>query len=155
MHKWIQQGGLTTVVLLITDKAHAPVERFVFDLQSLASAEEEAAGLAYQAIERSLSAFITKISLSHSSLRPLPQGCQFQLVVYSDGGLPPETSHMDAEPVWIEGDAGSGFDCGGRRHTPQAPNLFISEPVIVPMKTLHSGGLRLQLHVEVPEGHQA
>lgn len=29
------QGGLTTVVLLITDKAHAPVERFVFDLQSV------------------------------------------------------------------------------------------------------------------------
>eukprot|EP00242_Pyramimonas_sp_CCMP2087_P009405 CAMPEP_0198215484 /NCGR_PEP_ID=MMETSP1445-20131203/50185_1 /TAXON_ID=36898 /ORGANISM="Pyramimonas sp., Strain CCMP2087" /LENGTH=192 /DNA_ID=CAMNT_0043891231 /DNA_START=252 /DNA_END=827 /DNA_ORIENTATION=+ len=124
IHKWMVKGGLHTVVLLIVDEKHTPVERFVFRFQ-LARAQEEAAGLPLDQIERTLSAFISKISLTHAVVKPLPIGCRFQILVHSLGTAPSESASVGEEPVWAE-------QAPSDRPNVAHPTVVIDSPVIVP-----------------------
>ncbi|KAK3244784.1 hypothetical protein CYMTET_45619 [Cymbomonas tetramitiformis] len=145
IHGWMSKGGVESVILLIVDSRQQPLERFVFEFRR-ASSEEEAAGLPLPALERMLSAFMTKISLSHAVLRPLPQDCHFQVLVCSPEEGPEPVPEVPGEPLWLEECPAEG---GFGVHTSESPALSITAPAIVPMKTLRCGSMRIQLHVEV------
>lgn len=72
----IIQGLVERVVVIFYDKAHVPVEKFVFKLavnQSYGSKVEEAN------LEFALRAFLIKLTVAEPLTRPLPSGTQSTL----------------------------------------------------------------------------
>ncbi|CAN8312322.1 unnamed protein product [Cochlearia groenlandica] len=126
---FIEKGLVERVAVIFSTKDNVPVERFIFKLainQSCAAFVEDGQ------LEFALRAFLVKLSVSKSLIKPLPQNCVWEVTTYLRS-LPEVGSSKEGE-VWIPTD------------TKQWQKL----PVITPVKSLDSEPLCLQLYLEHP-----
>ncbi|QDZ24657.1 mitotic spindle assembly checkpoint protein [Chloropicon primus] len=123
---WIVQKKLEKLTLVFYEAGSDKViERLVFSVKILR--EIEAGSLeTFEDLEHMLRAFILKIQVTD----PLKEGSRFELLAYS-------RSRQDDNTVWVMEDASSG-------------RVGAGEPKIVPIKSLSSDFLRIQLYSEIP-----
>ena len=87
--------------------------------------------LSIDELENMLRACILKIQVSDSILGRLPEGSRFEMLAYS------HAHEQEGSYVWVDEDR------GGRR-------VQIDNPRVVPIKSMESSFLRMQLVAEVP-----
>ncbi|KAL0300988.1 UNVERIFIED_CONTAM: DNA polymerase zeta processivity subunit [Sesamum radiatum] len=128
--KGIYPNGLVDrVAVIFYDDGDVPIERFVFKLnlnQSYNSKVEEAN------LEFSLRSFLIKLPVSEPLTKVLPRNCRWEIMAYFRS-LPEASTSKDAE-MWI----------------PTDTKQWQQPPTIIPIKSMSSEPLGLQLYLEHP-----
>ncbi|KAI8999587.1 DNA-binding protein [Gaertneriomyces semiglobifer] len=117
-------------------KNHQTLEKFTFEIRGLLERFDEDIRRKQQTtltttdIQSHLRGFLTKLSVSDSTLAPNPPDCTFTLLVEmsDDNNIP---SAYSDQPEWIPAEP--------------AP---VPAPAIVPLKSMNAGVLKLQMFVE-------
>ncbi|KAJ0103269.1 hypothetical protein Patl1_05134 [Pistacia atlantica] len=126
---FIQKGQVERVAVIFFNADNIPVERYIFKLminQSYGSKVEEGE------LEFSLRSFLTKLSVSQSLSKVLPNGCRWEITAYFRS-LPQVDTSKDAE-FWI----------------PTNTQQWQQPPLITPIKSMNSDPLNVQLYLEHP-----
>ncbi|XP_051133667.1 DNA polymerase zeta processivity subunit [Andrographis paniculata] len=126
---FINKGLVDRVVVIFFGDDDVPIERFIFKLsvnQSYNSKVEQAD------LEFSLRSFLIKLPVSEPLTKPLPRNCRWEITAYFHA-LPEAGTSKDAE-MWIPTDA----------------KQWLQPPLIVPIKSMTSEPLGLQLYLEHP-----
>ncbi|XP_067826246.1 mitotic spindle assembly checkpoint protein MAD2B isoform X2 [Heptranchias perlo] len=128
------QNEVDRVVVVILDKEHHPVERFVFEISQPPLLSVSSDSLLSH-VEQLLRASILKISVCDAILDSNPPGCTFTVLVHTRDVA---TRNMEKIQVikdfpWIHADE-------------QEVNM--REPRLIPLKTMTSDILKMQLYVE-------
>uniref|UniRef100_A0A3B1JLP5 Mitotic spindle assembly checkpoint protein MAD2B n=1 Tax=Astyanax mexicanus TaxID=7994 RepID=A0A3B1JLP5_ASTMX len=130
----LEQNEAEKVVVVIMDKEHHPVERFVFEISQppLLSISSETL---LSHLEQLLRAVILKISVCDAVLDNNPPGCTFTVLVYTREAA---TRNMEKVQVikdfpWIVADE---------------QEVLMQEPRLIPLKTMTSDIVKMQLYVE-------
>uniref|UniRef100_A0A8B9CPP3 Mitotic spindle assembly checkpoint protein MAD2B n=1 Tax=Anser brachyrhynchus TaxID=132585 RepID=A0A8B9CPP3_9AVES len=142
----LEKNDVEKVVVVILDKEHHPVERFVFEitqppLLSIRGVLEAVTGLTTSSesllshVEQLLRAFILKISVCDAVLDNNPPGCTFTVLVHTREAA---TRNMEKIQVikdfpWILADE---------------QDVHMHDPRLIPLKTMTSDILKMQLYVE-------
>ncbi|KAJ0036565.1 hypothetical protein NQD34_005242 [Periophthalmus magnuspinnatus] len=128
------QNEAEKVVVVIMDKGHHPVERFVFEISqpTLLSISSETL---LSHVEQLLRAFILKISVCDAVLNNNPPDCSFSVLVHTRESA---TRNMEKVQVikdfpWIVADE---------------QEIHMQEPRLIPLKTMTSDIVKMQLYVE-------
>ncbi|KAL2456368.1 DNA polymerase zeta processivity subunit [Abeliophyllum distichum] len=124
---FIQKGMVERVAVIFFKDDKVPIERFVFKLnvnQSYGAKVEQAA------LEFSLRSFLIKLPVSEPMTKVLPCKCRWEITAYFRS-LPQTSTSQDSE-MWIPTD------------TKQWQQL----PVIMPIRSMSSEPLGLQLYLE-------
>uniref|UniRef100_A0A452J817 Mitotic spindle assembly checkpoint protein MAD2B n=1 Tax=Gallus gallus TaxID=9031 RepID=A0A452J817_CHICK len=128
------KNDVEKVVVVILDKEHHPVERFVFEITQppLLSISSESL---LSHVEQLLRAFILKISVCDAVLDNNPPGCTFTVLVHTREAA---TRNMEKIQVikdfpWILADE---------------QDVHMHDPRLIPLKTMTSDILKMQLYVE-------
>ncbi|KAI4823694.1 hypothetical protein KUCAC02_012269 [Chaenocephalus aceratus] len=128
------QNDAEKVVVVIMDKEHHPVERFVFEMSQppLLSISSDTL---LSHVEQLLRAFILKISVCDAVLNNNPPGCSFSVLVHTRDAA---TRNMEKVQVikdfpWIVADE---------------QEAHMQEPRLIPLKTMTSDIVKMQLYVE-------
>ncbi|KAF3860122.1 hypothetical protein F7725_000377 [Dissostichus mawsoni] len=128
------QNDAEKVVVVIMDKEHHPVERFVFEMSQppLLSISSDTL---LSHVEQLLRAFILKISVCDAVLNNNPPGCSFSVLVHTRDAA---TRNMEKVQVikdfpWIVADE---------------QEVHMQEPRLIPLKTMTSDIVKMQLYVE-------
>ncbi|KAG7955316.1 hypothetical protein I3843_11G064600 [Carya illinoinensis] len=130
---FIQKGLVERVAVIFFNTDCIPVERFVFKLivnQSYGSKLEEAD------LEFSLRAFLIKLSVSESLTKALPRDCRWEIIAYFRS-LPQASMSKDSE-LW----------------TPTDTRQWQQPPILIPIKSMSSEPLCLQLYLEHPSSSE-
>uniref|UniRef100_J3MUU7 HORMA domain-containing protein n=1 Tax=Oryza brachyantha TaxID=4533 RepID=J3MUU7_ORYBR len=125
---FIQKGLVERVLVIFYDKAHVPVEKFVFRLevnQCYGSKIEEAN------LEFALRAFLIKLTVAEPLTRPLPSDGSWEVTAYFRS-LPPD-GEKEAQ-LWI----------------PTDTKQWMQPPQITPIKSMSCDPLKMQLYLEQP-----
>ncbi|XP_055515210.1 mitotic spindle assembly checkpoint protein MAD2B isoform X1 [Leucoraja erinacea] len=130
----IEKNEVDRVVVVILDKEHHPVERFVFEISQPPLLSVSSDSLLSR-VEQLLRASILKISVCDAILDTNPPGCTFTVLVHTRDVA---TRNMEKIQVikdfpWIHADE-------------QEVNM--REPRLIPLKTMTSDILKMQLYVE-------
>ncbi|KAM4016243.1 mitotic spindle assembly checkpoint protein MAD2B [Anomaloglossus baeobatrachus] len=130
----IEKNDVEKVVVVILDKEHHPVERFVFEIAQPPLLSISSDSLLSH-VEQLLRAFILKISVCDAVLDNNPPGCTFTLLVHTREVA---TRNMEKIQVikdfpWILADE---------------QDVHMQEPRLIPLKTMTSDILKMQLYVE-------
>ncbi|XP_039242256.1 mitotic spindle assembly checkpoint protein MAD2B isoform X1 [Pipra filicauda] len=130
----LEKNDVEKVVVVILDKEHHPVERFVFEITQppLLSISSESL---LSHVEQLLRAFILKISVCDAVLDNNPPGCTFTVLVHTREAA---TRNMEKIQVikdfpWILADE---------------QDVHMHDPRLIPLKTMTSDILKMQLYVE-------
>lgn len=130
----IEKNEAEKVVVVIMDKEHHPVERFVFEISqpTLLSISSETL---LSHVEQLLRAFILKISVCDAVLNNNPPDCSFSVLVHTRESA---TRNMEKVQVikdfpWIVADE---------------QEVHMQEPRLIPLKTMTSDIVKMQLYVE-------
>ncbi|XP_031255277.1 DNA polymerase zeta processivity subunit [Pistacia vera] len=126
---FIQKGQVERVAVIFFNADNIPVERYIFKLmfnQSYGSKVEEGE------LEFSLRSFLTKLLVSQSLSKVLPNGCRWEITAYFRS-LPQVDTSKDAE-FWI----------------PTNTQQWQQPPLITPIKSMNSDPLNVQLYLEHP-----
>ncbi|KAK3565733.1 hypothetical protein QTP86_014987 [Hemibagrus guttatus] len=130
----IEKNEAEKVVVVIMDKEHHPVERFVFEISQppLLSISSDTL---LSHVEQLLRAVILKISVCDAVLENNPPGCTFTVLVYTRESA---TRNMEKVQVikdfpWIVADE---------------QEVLMQEPRLIPLKTMTSDIVKMQLYVE-------
>ncbi|XP_039419787.1 mitotic spindle assembly checkpoint protein MAD2B isoform X1 [Corvus cornix cornix] len=130
----LEKNDVEKVVVVILDKEHHPVERFVFEITQppLLSISSESL---LSHVEQLLRAFILKISVCDAVLDNNPPGCTFTVLVHTREAA---TRNMEKIQVikdfpWILADE---------------QDMHMHDPRLIPLKTMTSDILKMQLYVE-------
>uniref|UniRef100_A0A8C9X6R8 Mitotic spindle assembly checkpoint protein MAD2B n=1 Tax=Sander lucioperca TaxID=283035 RepID=A0A8C9X6R8_SANLU len=143
----IEKNDAEKVVVVIMDKEHHPVERFVFEMSQppllsirfsplllliLISSDSDTL---LSHVEQLLRAFILKISVCDAVLNNNPPGCSFTVLVHTRDAA---TRNMEKVQVikdfpWIVADE---------------QEVHMQEPRLIPLKTMTSDIVKMQLYVE-------
>uniref|UniRef100_A0AAQ5ZCR1 Mitotic spindle assembly checkpoint protein MAD2B n=1 Tax=Amphiprion ocellaris TaxID=80972 RepID=A0AAQ5ZCR1_AMPOC len=138
----IEKNDAEKVVVVIMDKEHHPVERFVFEISQppLLSIRFSSPLLIrndtlLSHVEQLLRAFILKISVCDAVLNNNPPGCSFTVLVHTRDAA---TRNMEKVQVikdfpWIVADE---------------QEVHMQEPRLIPLKTMTSDIVKMQLYVE-------
>jgi mitotic spindle assembly checkpoint protein MAD2B len=124
----------------VVDKNYAPVERFVFDIQTLVDPKAgndqttQDTAMTAEDIEVYLRAFLRKISVCDSVLRPNPPECTFALVLQLRDGTPTAIKHGFP---WVPDDQSSDGTIVGQ---PSSTHI--------PLKTMNTGLVKVHFFVE-------
>uniref|UniRef100_A0A8C5WPX8 Mitotic spindle assembly checkpoint protein MAD2B n=1 Tax=Laticauda laticaudata TaxID=8630 RepID=A0A8C5WPX8_LATLA len=128
------QNDVEKVVLVILDKEHHPVERFVFEIMQPPLLAISSDSLLNH-VEQLLRAFILKISVCDAVLDNNPPGCTFTILVHTR-----EAAMRNMEKIqvikdfpWILADE---------------QDVHMHDPRLIPLKTMTSDLLKMQLYVE-------
>lgn len=130
----IEKNDVEKVAVVILDKDHHPVERFVFEITQPPLLSVSSDSLLSH-VEQLLRAFILKISVCDAMLDNNPPGCTFTLLVHTREAA---TRNMEKIQVikdfpWILADE---------------QDVHMQEPRLIPLKTMTSDILKMQLYVE-------
>ncbi|XP_019495328.1 PREDICTED: mitotic spindle assembly checkpoint protein MAD2B isoform X1 [Hipposideros armiger] len=122
------------VVVVILDKEHRPVEKFVFEITQPPLLSISSDSLLSH-VEQLLRAFILKISVCDAVLDHNPPGCTFTVLVHTREAA---TRNMEKIQVikdfpWILADE---------------QDVHMHDPRLIPLKTMTSDILKMQLYVE-------
>ncbi len=137
---WIEGGKLEKLAVLFIDANDRPVERLVFQVKVLKEIHGAIGGgdrhhrLSLDDLEHMLRAMILKIQVSDAMLSPLPDDCRFELLAYS----------------WSRDERGSGEVWVDETSAVSERNQ-IADPKIVPIKSLASDFISLQIYAECPK----
>ncbi|XP_044852515.1 mitotic spindle assembly checkpoint protein MAD2B isoform X2 [Mauremys mutica] len=128
------QNDVEKVVVVILDKEHHPVERFVFEITQPPLLSISSDSLLSH-VEQLLRAFILKISVCDAVLDNNPPGCTFTVLVHTREAA---TRNMEKIQVikdfpWILADE---------------QDVHMHDPRLIPLKTMTSDILKMQLYVE-------
>ncbi|KAM6434911.1 mitotic spindle assembly checkpoint protein MAD2B isoform 1-T1 [Liasis olivaceus] len=128
------QNDVEKVVVVILDKEHHPVERFVFEIMQPPLLAISSDSLLNH-VEQLLRAFILKISVCDAVLDNNPPGCTFTILVHTREAA---TRNMEKIQVikdfpWILADE---------------QDVHMRDPRLIPLKTMTSDLLKMQLYVE-------
>uniref|UniRef100_A0A8C4YVN7 Mitotic spindle assembly checkpoint protein MAD2B n=1 Tax=Gadus morhua TaxID=8049 RepID=A0A8C4YVN7_GADMO len=130
----IEKNDAEKVAVVIMDKEHHPVERFVFEISQppLLSISSDTL---LSHVEQLLRAFILKISVCDAVLNSNPPGCSFTVLVHTREAA---TRNMEKVQVikdfpWIVADE---------------QEVHMPEPRLIPLKTMTSEIVKMQLYVE-------
>ncbi|XP_064423801.1 mitotic spindle assembly checkpoint protein MAD2B isoform X1 [Latimeria chalumnae] len=130
----IEKNDAEKVVVVIMDKEHHPVERFVFEISQppLLSISSESL---LSHMEQLLRAFLLKISVCDAILDSNPPGCTFTVLVHTRESA---TRNMEKIQVikdfpWIIADE---------------QEVHMQDPRLIPLKSMTSDILKMQLYVE-------
>uniref|UniRef100_A0A2K6K6X1 Mitotic spindle assembly checkpoint protein MAD2B n=1 Tax=Rhinopithecus bieti TaxID=61621 RepID=A0A2K6K6X1_RHIBE len=143
----LEKNDVEKVVVVILDKEHRPVEKFVFEITQppllsirwAAPAPRPLAGISSDSllshVEQLLRAFILKISVCDAVLDHNPPGCTFTVLVHTREAA---TRNMEKIQVikdfpWILADE---------------QDVHMHDPRLIPLKTMTSDILKMQLYVE-------
>ncbi|KAJ3586452.1 hypothetical protein NHX12_012850 [Muraenolepis orangiensis] len=144
----IEKNDAEKVAVVIMDKEHHPVERFVFEISqppplsiSPPPAEHQVGIFVFEisqpppAEHQLLRAFILKISVCDAVLNNNPPGCSFTVLVHTREAA---TRNMEKVQVikdfpWIVADE---------------QEVYMPEPRLIPLKTMTSDIVKMQLYVE-------
>ncbi|ELR61108.1 Mitotic spindle assembly checkpoint protein MAD2B, partial [Bos mutus] len=147
----LEKNDVEKVVVVILDKEHRPVEKFVFEITQppLLSIREGGCPCAGRTsssllpssdsllshVEQLLRAFILKISVCDAVLDHNPPGCTFTVLVHTREAA---TRNMEKIQVikdfpWILADE---------------QDVHMHDPRLIPLKTMTSDILKMQLYVE-------
>uniref|UniRef100_A0A674EM28 Mitotic spindle assembly checkpoint protein MAD2B n=1 Tax=Salmo trutta TaxID=8032 RepID=A0A674EM28_SALTR len=140
----IEKNDAEKVVVVIMDKEHHPVERFVFEISQpplLSISFYELLFWFYSSdtllshVEQLLRAVILKISVCDAVLENNPPGCTFTVLVHTREAA---TRNMEKVQVikdfpWIVADE---------------QEVHMQEPRLIPLKTITSDIVKMQLYVE-------
>ncbi|KAM9474951.1 mitotic spindle assembly checkpoint protein MAD2B [Clarias gariepinus] len=130
----IEKNEAEKVVVVIMDKEHHPVERFVFEISQPPLLSISSDSLLSH-VEQLLRAVILKISVCDAVLDSNPPGCTFTVLVYTRESA---TRNMEKVQVikdfpWIVADE---------------QEVLMQEPRLIPLKTMTSDIVKMQLYVE-------
>ncbi|CAH2320548.1 mitotic spindle assembly checkpoint MAD2B [Pelobates cultripes] len=130
----IEKNDVEKVVVVILDKEHHPVERFVFEIAQPPLLSISSDSLLSH-VEQLLRAFVLKISVCDAVLDNNPPGCTFTILVHTREAA---TRNMEKIQVikdfpWILADE---------------QDVHMQEPRLIPLKTMTSDILKMQLYVE-------
>ncbi|XP_055290382.1 mitotic spindle assembly checkpoint protein MAD2B-like [Moschus berezovskii] len=133
-HVWGKWGNVEKVVVVILDKEHRPVEKFVFEITQPPLLSTRSDSLLSH-VEQLLRAFILKISVCDAVLDDTPPGCTFTVLVHTREAA---TRNMEKFQVikdfpWILADE---------------QNVHMHDPRLIPLKTMTSDILKMQLYIE-------
>uniref|UniRef100_A0A8C1E588 Mitotic spindle assembly checkpoint protein MAD2B n=2 Tax=Cyprinus carpio TaxID=7962 RepID=A0A8C1E588_CYPCA len=145
----IEKNEAEKVVVVIMDKEHHPVERFVFEISQPPLLSISCASFSYVCVgfrcvssetllshvEQLLRAMILKISVCDAVLDNNPPGCTFTVLVHTREAA---TRNMEKVQVikdfpWIVADE---------------QEVHMEEAKLIPLKTMTSDILKMQLYVE-------
>ncbi|XP_073146273.1 DNA polymerase zeta processivity subunit [Henckelia pumila] len=130
---FIEKGLVERVAVIFYDSDDIPIERFVFKLKvnlSHGTTVEQAD------LEFSLRSFLIKLPVSEPLTKVLPRNCRWEITSYFRS-LPEASTSKDAD-MWI----------------PTDTKQWQQPPVIVPIKSMSSEPLGLQLYLEHPSLHE-
>ncbi|XP_028920317.1 mitotic spindle assembly checkpoint protein MAD2B isoform X1 [Ornithorhynchus anatinus] len=130
----LEKNDVEKVVVVILDKEHHPVERFVFEITQPPLLSISSDSLLSH-VEQLLRAFILKISVCDAVLDHNPPGCTFTVLVHTREAA---TRNMEKIQVikdfpWILADE---------------QDVHMHDPRLIPLKTMTSDILKMQLYVE-------
>ncbi|KAL5491435.1 hypothetical protein EMCRGX_G016720 [Ephydatia muelleri] len=133
----IVKKAVEKVVLVIKSKTnHQPLERYVFNVEDPVLRSEARDDVLVQ-LEASLRAFLLKIAVCDAMLAPTPSdGSTFSVLVYAKHSAVAGLEHDDLAKgfPWVQAE-------------PEECDI-ISNPIIIPLKSVSSSLLKLQLYVE-------
>ncbi|XP_070812162.1 mitotic spindle assembly checkpoint protein MAD2B [Pituophis catenifer annectens] len=130
----LEKNDVEKVVVVILDKEHHSVERFVFEIMQPPLLAISSDSLLTH-VEQLLRAFILKISVCDAVLDNNPPGCTFTILVHTREAA---TRNMEKIQVikdfpWILADE---------------QDVHMHDPRLIPLKTMTSDLLKMQLYVE-------
>ncbi|XP_017743509.1 PREDICTED: mitotic spindle assembly checkpoint protein MAD2B [Rhinopithecus bieti] len=130
----LEKNDVEKVVVVILDKEHRPVEKFVFEITQPPLLSISSDSLLSH-VEQLLRAFILKISVCDAVLDHNPPGCTFTVLVHTREAA---TRNMEKIQVikdfpWILADE---------------QDVHMHDPRLIPLKTMTSDILKMQLYVE-------
>ncbi|CAH9115323.1 unnamed protein product [Cuscuta epithymum] len=131
---FIQKGEVERVAVNFFDNQNVPIERFVFKIdvkQSYGSSVEEEGAAAAADLELSFRSFLIKLASSYSLTHTLPPDCRWEITGYFRA-LP--DSRSSASRIWVS----------------TGTKQWQQPPVIMPIKSMKSEALVLQLYLEHP-----
>ncbi|XAR48290.1 hypothetical protein NMG60_11031055 [Bertholletia excelsa] len=129
LRPFIEKGLVERVAVIFYNTENMPLEKFIFKVcvnQSYGSKVEEAD------LEFSLRSFLIKLPVSEPVTKALPLGCMWEITAYFRS-LPQASTSKDAE-LWI----------------PTDTKQWLQPPLIIPLKSMNSNALCLQLYLEHP-----
>uniref|UniRef100_A0A8C7U1T8 Mitotic spindle assembly checkpoint protein MAD2B n=1 Tax=Oncorhynchus mykiss TaxID=8022 RepID=A0A8C7U1T8_ONCMY len=138
----IEKNDAEKVVVVIMDKEHHPVERFVFEISQppllsirVDNNTSAISDTLLSHVEQLLRAVILKISVCDAVLENNPPGCTFTVLVHTREAA---TRNMEKVQVikdfpWIVADE---------------QEVHMQEPRLIPLKTMTSDIVKMQLYVE-------
>lgn len=130
---FILKGLVERVAVIFYDSDDIPIERFVFKLKvnlSYGTTVEQAD------LEFSLRSFLIKLPVSEPLTKVLPRNCRWEITSYFRS-LPEASTSKDAD-MWI----------------PTDTMQWQQPPIIVPIKSMSSEPMVLQLYLEHPSLHE-
>ncbi|CAH9083778.1 unnamed protein product [Cuscuta europaea] len=131
---FIQKGEVERVAVIFFDNQNVPIERFIFKIdvkQSYDSSVEEEAAAAAD-LELSFRSILIKLAISYSLTHTLPPDCRWEITGYFRA-LPDSSS--SASRIWVS----------------TGTKQWQQPPVIIPIKSMTSEALVVQLYVEHPQ----
>eukprot|EP00850_Spirogloea_muscicola_P002393 SM000009S23522 [mRNA] locus=s9:495090:496533:+ [translate_table: standard] len=132
LRDWIEQGTVEKVALVIHHgSARVALERHVVSLQLDAATPGGSIPDPWE-LEPALRAFLLKLAVLDAPLRPLPPDCSFEVIAYTKK-LPDGVGGAGSDVVWIPAEGGE-----------------LSDLQVLPVKSLRSGILNMQMYVEQP-----
>ncbi|KAH8550923.1 DNA-binding protein [Umbelopsis sp. PMI_123] len=139
----IQQRIVKAVSLVVVDSQQNPIERFVFELNSIfalsphQNVDSVTTELLLPELELQLRAFLLRIDAVNSLLQPLAHNSKFSVVVDMEKSLVPASLQEKKTGVtpWIPADDGTKCDA-------------FSGSNLIPLKSVDTGVLQMNLFVQ-------
>ncbi|KAM7251914.1 hypothetical protein ACFE04_023797 [Oxalis oulophora] len=125
------QKGLVDKVAVIFFNTHnnIPLEQFIFTLRVNHSFDSK---VEQPHLEFSLRSFLVKLSVSHPRAQPLPRDCRWEITAYFKSL--PQASTSKGSELWV----------------PTDTKQWQQPPRIIPVKSISSEPLSVQLFLEIP-----
>ncbi|KAK9768670.1 hypothetical protein K7432_000505 [Basidiobolus ranarum] len=134
----LEKGDVETMTLVVVNKNQIPIERFVFEINTLFEpkdkGEQRIGSMNANDVELYLRAFLLKISVCDAMLKPNPNGCTFSLVIQLQDGINTPTQAKDGYP-WIPAE-------------PNQQPMGMPRADLIMLKSIDTGLLKVQLYVE-------
>lgn len=132
----LEKGEVQKVVLVVLSAQGTPVEKFIFEIvQHPTRPQNIKQDPHLTRMEEALRAFCLKLSISDSLLQPLPPECSFVIQIQVPDHVPANLSSgpQHQEFPWVEA---------------EKEQVEVSNPHVVPLKTLRTEVCKMQLYVE-------
>ncbi|ORY04811.1 DNA-binding protein [Basidiobolus meristosporus CBS 931.73] len=135
----LEKGDVETMTLVVLNKNQVPIERFVFEINTLIEVKDNGGQssigtMSVNDVELYLRAFLLKISVCDAMLKPNPKGCTFSLVIQLHDGINTPTQTNEGFP-WIPAE-------------PSEQPMGMPRADLMMLKSFDTGLLKVQLYVE-------
>ncbi|KAI9193719.1 DNA-binding protein [Polychytrium aggregatum] len=133
----MEKGLVKKIHIVILSDKYAALERFTFEIKSLANrspdpGHQRQGSVSISQLQDHLRAFLMKLATCEGYLSNLPQGITFRIHVEMEEDFVPASMGSEGS-AWVPGDE---------------DEIRVSNPSIVPLRTVDMGAIRVQMFVE-------